>query len=110
MSVTQTFAWHFRTELPWRDDLKTRLDPISPNPWVKLDSERQQDSISNKVTEHAWLRIFECNKGAFAANLTVEADQPDFAHQLERAKRRVFDEIFPAVGAHDVGESKPIER
>jgi uncharacterized protein YegJ (DUF2314 family) len=109
MTVKETFAWHFRTELPWREDLKTRLDPVSRAPWVMCDSDRLQDSITNKITEHAWLKIFEYNKGYFVANLTVEADQLDFVRQLEQAKRRVFDEIFSAVGAHDVGESKPIE-
>lgn len=110
MTVTETFAWRFRTELPWREDLKTRLDQISPTPWLMWDSDHRQDSITNKITEHAWLKIFEFNKGSFVANLTVEADQLDFVHQLEQAKRRVFDEIFPAVDAHDVGESTPIER
>jgi hypothetical protein len=110
MIAREKLAWHFRTELPWREDVKARLDSISPRPWLMWDSDRLQDSITQKITEHAWLKIFEMNKGSFVANLTVEADRADFAQQLEQAKRRVFDEILPALGAYDVSESEPIER
>lgn len=108
--MRETLAWHFSSALVWRKDLKARLDPISSSPWLLRDSDRQPDSITNKITEHAWLQIFDYAKGYFVANLTVEADDGRFAQQLEQAKRHVFDELLPALGAYDVGESEPVER
>jgi hypothetical protein len=109
--MTATLAWYFKSDLQWRDDLKKKLDLISPRPWQELDSDSGQDSISSKITSHGWLRIYEFGLGAFVANLTVEAEtEQELAIQIEIAKRKTFDEIFASIGARDIDVREPYQR
>jgi hypothetical protein len=106
-----TLAWYFKCDLHRRDDLKARLDSFSPTPWEKWDSDSGEDSLTNKITSHAWLQIYEFGMGGYVANLKVAAEtEQELATQIELAKRKTFDEIFASVGARDIAVEEPYQR
>ena len=105
-------AWFFECDLRRRDDLKAKLDSFSSTPWQKWESDSGQDSLTHKITGHAWLQIFEFGMGGYVANLTVETEnEHELATEIELAKRVTFDEIFASIGARNIAvEDEPYHR
>lgn len=107
MSKDAATAWVFETDLPCLEDVKTKLDAVSPRPWTKRDSDSRPDSISHAVTEHAVARIHECGKGVFVASVELRSANADRDRELEAARARLFADVLPVIGARAVEETKP---
>jgi hypothetical protein len=102
-------AWVFKTDLPWLDDIKRKLDAVSPSPWAERDCEWRPDSISNLVTEDAGVQIHGFGRGVFVASVFLRRDSGGGDTQLEAGKARLFADVLPVIGARDVQETEPVE-
>ena len=105
---TVRVAWLFKSDLKWLTDLKKRLDPVTPSPWVKFDSDSRADFLATKLSPHAKVAIYDYGQ-AFVASVQIDAEEPDFDAQLASATQVVLSTILPAIGARDVKETAPPE-
>lgn len=105
---TARVAWFFKSELRSLADLKERLDPISPSPWVKFDSDSRTDFLASKLSPTAKVAIYDYGQ-AFVASIQVDAEESEFDAQVASAKQLLLSKLLRAIGAQELEEIKPPE-
>ena len=102
-----TLGWRFKSGLTL-EEMQALLSKMGVAGWSLGDSERLGDYLGGRLTEEAVGRIYKVKDG-YVVNLRFFSKEGDAAAQLGLAKKRLLEEILPAVSARDVKAAEPLD-
>lgn len=100
-------ACSFRSDLTL-DQIRARLNELGPWKWIERDNDNwgpYTSAVFNRAAARAIVKILHEGEG-YAVIVHYSWDDPRAPDDFEAARRILFENLLPAIGARDLAETE----